>query len=340
MVSQIIDCHAHYLPFDLSDEFNKHVDLGRKIFKLLHPKKVRNFKMKQDGAPGKKKEEGYFGKAWHDIDCRLEWMNDLGIDKQILSASTLMHFPFQNEFKIIDKVNRSIGKIALEKPDKFMALIHVNPYTGSNSAEYIKDIMGQYPFVGVTVKSSHEGRFLDHKNCDSLFALLSEKKMPLFLHPTFKPSSVTKNAYSGIYGLVAMSGFVIDTSTSALRMILSGVFDRYPDLKVLIPHSGGILPFIIGRVNELSRSHAFLQKMKHEPGYYLEKIFLDCNAYNAQTIRCALSTVGGNNLVFGSDYPAVGTDAVKLVKKSLSELDLDEETGNGVYRNNALSLIK
>ena len=124
--------------------------------------------------------------------------------------------------------------------------------------------------------------------------------MPLFLHP----GRSLMEPYLR-YGMEYMVGFLFDTTTAALGLILGGVFEDCPGLEVVLPHGGSTLPYLIGRIDHLmGRPYLRARDLPHLPSHYLRSYFYtDSACFNSETLDRAIEFFGIDRMLLGTDYP-------------------------------------
>ena len=124
--------------------------------------------------------------------------------------------------------------------------------------------------------------------------------VPLFLHPQ-NAGDVTRLKDYHLWNLI---GFPMETATAAARLILAGVFERFPGLTVVLAHGGGFLPYQLGRLDHGYRVRAALQeRLPKLPSAYLGNIYCDSLVHNDAALRYLLERIGADHVVLGSDYP-------------------------------------
>ena len=174
--------------------------------------------------------------------------------------------------------------------------------------------MGSRPSIkGVILGTTGLGAGLDDPNLDEIWTALEQKQYLIFLHPHYGlPSSVYGPRASEYGHVLPLSlGFPMETSISFTRMFLSGVFDRFPKLKVLIAHAGGTVPFLAGRVESCvqhERHFPVNNSGKRGPQRTLSEvlrnnIWLDAVAYSETSVEAAVKLVGKEKIMFGTDHP-------------------------------------
>ena len=162
-------------------------------------------------------------------------------------------------------------------------------------------------FKGAFVSSHINEKNLDDPEFFEFYAQLEARGIPLVLHPTVPVwGDVIKD-----YSLIPMMGFMVDTSIALMRLILSGTLDKYPELKIVQPHLGGILPYIMGRIQEQievkKRGNANIKK---EIKSYFKNIYFDLVSPSDEAIEFAKAFVGSKNLMFATDHPWIEMDSM------------------------------
>lgn len=212
---------------------------------------------------------------------------------------------------------------------------------------------------GVILGTTGLSQGLDDPALELIWSALERSKLLIFLHPHYGlPSSVYGPRASEYGHVLPLSlGFPMETTIAFTRMWLSGVFDQYPKLKVLIAHAGGTVPFLSGRIDScVQHERHFLE---HEGGrrgprrgleeVLRENVWLDAVVYSSAGVKAAVDVVGKDRVLFGTDHPffpplfedgvqewmSVGTN-VKAIKAAFVD---DEEGARGVLGKNAIDLL-
>jgi aminocarboxymuconate-semialdehyde decarboxylase len=131
-----------------------------------------------------------------------------------------------------------------------------------------------------------------------VLARAAELSLPVVIHPALEPLPPTYDDWM----LAATLGPVVSSSLAAARLVLSGVLDRLPTLTIVVPHLGGMLPYVQQRIADFGNGAA-----EHDFGHYLQhRIYVDTCSYHPPALRCAVDTMGADRLVMGTDYPNRG----------------------------------
>jgi aminocarboxymuconate-semialdehyde decarboxylase len=159
---------------------------------------------------------------------------------------------------------------------------------------------------------------------------VAELGVPMFIHPT---DGAFVDAMAGYDNAVYKSlGRVVDSSVAVVRLVLSGLFDRHPDLKVLHFHAGGVLPYAAGRLDK----NAKVAALEEQPTAYLKRMWVDTAMPHPLTLRMALDFYGADRVLYGSDNPCWNPLAAL---EALRVLDLHDAELEGVQFGNAGALM-
>ncbi len=282
-----VDVHAHYFP----DEY---VDC---IARLLG---------ETAASPGRRAPGAHI-----DIDERLELMDSAGIDMQVLSASALHPYaPDRGDAVAAARLaNDLYVDLCKQYPTRFAAfgcvpLPHVDAAVAE--AERCLDTLG---FVGITTGCSVAGQQLNDAAFEPFWGELNRRGSALFLHP----QGVGFGGELEDYRLDWMIGALFEDTVAAMRLVLSGITTRYPRIRVIVPHLGGTLPFIMGRIG---RNTAAERERTGQPPVYFEgtlrenfrRLWYDTVNHEPSAFQCACAVFGADRLMLGTDFPYAVAD--------------------------------
>jgi len=161
-------------------------------------------------------------------------------------------------------------------------------------------------------------------------------ELPIFLHPMVPvhPESMAE------WPLVPLVGFVMDTTLTVSKMVYSGLFEKYPNLTLILPHSGGTIPFLLERINNGYRAFPDCREnITKLPGEYLKNFYYDTVSFHRPALMCTYQTFGADHMVLGSDYPHVIGDMGKAIS-SVEEMDIPIEEKEKIFGENGKKLLK
>jgi hypothetical protein len=244
-------------------------------------------------------------------DGRIAAMNAAGIDVQVLSAPPpgVQHFPPEEAIAVARAVNDRLAQAAAAAPGRFAGFATLpTPAPEAAAAELVRTVT-ELGFRGAMVHGHTGGRFFDDKAFWPIFEAADDLDVPIYLHPAPPPQAVHDAYFGGLEPDVANVlatagwGWHAETGLQALRLMVSGVFDRFPALQVIVGHMGEFLPFGIARADAvLGRVTTGLRRTVAE--YFQENFHVTTSGYfTAPPLQCALSVVGVDRILFAVDYP-------------------------------------
>jgi aminocarboxymuconate-semialdehyde decarboxylase len=204
--------------------------------------------------------------------------------------------------------NDFAANLARDHPSSLAALGTVTPWRGDEHVREAERAVGELGLSGLALPTSDGGRYLDTVP-ESFWAIVTGLDVPLFLHPG---GTVVGQELMTMYRLGEVCGRPLDTTVTLARLILTGVLERFPTLRLLCAHAGGAICTICDRLDfghEL-RGYAPLGpwgevELPQPPSAYVSRLYLDTVTYGPAALRPALERVGHERLVFGSDRPPV-----------------------------------
>jgi aminocarboxymuconate-semialdehyde decarboxylase len=202
--------------------------------------------------------------------------------------------------------------------------------------------MGPLGFKGLLICSSWHGRFIDGEDAYPFWEWAEDRQVPLFIHPPRVP--IGHEQQMDQYKLDELIGRPFDTAMALARMILSGLFDRYPNLKIVVAHMGGGLLPCMGRLDFGYRlgceGMPERAKMRCErlPSEYLKLISVDTMGFWAPHVREAVEVFGPERVMFGTDYGPVPLDPKEHVA-IVEELSLSPPDKERIFWKNAAAFF-
>jgi len=171
-----------------------------------------------------------------------------------------------------------------------------------SEVERIKKMPG---LKGVIMGTGGCGNGLDDPSMLPLWKTIDKAGIVVFIHPHYGiGDDVFGSTNNPGHVLPLALGFTFETTIAVTKLVLSGIFDTLPSLKLLLAHSGGTLPFLAGRLDScVSHDPKMLNKLAHPPSYYLKKLYYDAVCYNESSLKCLLNFVPLENVMFGTDNP-------------------------------------
>ncbi|WP_190304698.1 amidohydrolase family protein [Pseudomonas chlororaphis] len=254
-----------------------------------------------------------------DFSHRLNIMDRYGVDMHLLSLTTpgVQSFAPEIASQVAYLVNDQLAEIIAKYPTRFAGLATVAPQNPEEAAQELERAITKLGLNGLLINSYTNDEYLDLPKYDPILSMAAKLKVPLYIHPrTPSPSMVKPYAAHGLIG--ALWGFAADTGLHAMRLIMSGVFDRHPDLKVVLGHMGEGIPYWFSRIdnmyhkfNALGAAEAIgIRPLRQVPSeYFKTNIYMTTSGMNSHaTLEYAIKLLGSERIMFAIDFPYESTE--------------------------------
>lgn len=244
---------------------------------------------------------------------RLSDMDATGIDRAVLALTAPGVQPLRDHDeakRIARSANDSLAECCAAHPTRFIGMATVAPQDPQWSADEIRRGASELGFKGVQINSHTQGQYLDSARFDPIFRALADTGLPLYIHPSSPPDSmIDPFLEAGLDG--AIFGFGVDTGLHLLRLITSGLFDRYPDLQIMVGHMGEALPYWLYRLDYMhqaglrSKRYDFMRPLnKTISGYMRSNVLITSSGVAWEpAIKFAQQVVGEDRVMYAMDYP-------------------------------------
>ena len=269
-----------------------------------------------------------------DLAAKLADMDAAGIAMAALSINDPGPELFgQDSTAMAVLLNDFIADVVRRHPQRFFGLATLPFHSPDAMLKEFDRAIGKPGMKGILLYSNLDGRFADEEPFRPLFAEAERRGVPILLHPA---CPVTYQATQG-YEMAAMLGLMFDTTIALCRLILSGLFERHPNLKIVCPHVGGALPYLIGRVDHqtmvLKRG---AEHIRRAPSEYLKRVWLDTVTPIGLGIRYAWEFAGAEKLLYASDHPWVDP---QLIAAQVDGQNFSAADRAKIYGQNARALF-
>jgi len=273
----------------------------------------------------------------NNVEQRIEDMDQSGFDVQILTLSipSVDIFPVEVGETLAKVVNDEIAQICQEYQNRFMAFATLPFLDPDRTVKELERCIDELKFQGACIGSNINGMGLDNEILYPFYERISEYDLPIHIHPR---APVDKEAYKD-YRLGPMIGFEMDLCVAVVRLIMGGVMDRYPNLKFIVSHLGGAIPYLAERIQNCYEAYPECQENISGPAKdYLKRFYYDTVSFFEPALMCAYSFVGAERLVLGSDYPHVIGDIREAIT-SIEQLDIPQAGKEMIFSGNILRLM-
>ena len=284
---------------------------------------------------------GGWGKE-QDIEERLNAMNVMGVDIQILSISVFHHHHWA-EYSLAEDLcqiqNEKMTEICALYPDRFVPLSIValqHPELAATQLEYNVKEMGHR---GAMITAALDGEELSDERFHPFWVKAEELDVPIFIHPRHFREGAPR--FKGQGFLSNIIGNPLDTTVALAHLIYEGTLDKFPNLKIVAAHGGGFLASNIGRFDHGHNSddRGGRGAEKKAPSEYLNQIYFDTVVFGSENLHHLIRECGAGQLVLGTDYPA-GMSNINPVAHLLSVEGLSDEDIESILSGTVKKLLK
>jgi aminocarboxymuconate-semialdehyde decarboxylase len=328
-----IDVHAHYIPPRVIERVNENgsaygVEIAERI---SEGPRLRFGKASMPIRP--------IVKELRDIPDRESRMSGGDIDRQLLSTWLDVvgyGLPVEEGCKWSRMLNECMAEeLRSQGPGgKFIGTATVPLQDGARAAEELEFAVRECGHIGVIIGSNINGRNLDDPSLHPFWQTAEKLKSPIIIHP-FNPLGLER---LGSYFLAHLVGLLADTTVAVACLYFGGVIDRFPDLKIILCHGGGFLPYQAGRLNRGREIREDLKKATRLPGRELVKWFYyDTIVFDPEVLEFLVSEAGADHVLLGSDCPfGIGDPHPARV---VSQARLSAEARDQILGRNAIRLF-
>jgi aminocarboxymuconate-semialdehyde decarboxylase len=292
--TRVIDIHSHV-------EVPAAADIARPLFRpeydprmIVQPEESTRYNRELRATQSEK----FLSTA-----ARRRDMDNQGVDMQVLAIAPPQYY-YWLEAGLAPRVaaieNDRIAEMAAEQPDRFVGIGTVPLNHPEAAAVEMERIHRQLGMNGIEINADVNGGDLDDHRFDPVWAKASELDMLVILHP----HGWTEPRRMDDYYLINLVCMPLASTVAVARMIFGGVFDRFPDLKFLVVHGGGYLPFYFGRTDHGYRIRPEAQRHIPElPSHYLHKLHFDTTVFRPEEVEYLVREFGADRVLLGTDYP-------------------------------------
>ena len=242
-------------------------------------------------------------------DIRIREMDSAGIDVQILSHQSPGSQRLKNEVAIdaCKDVNNALAQVISNHSDRFLGFAMLPTNLPIDAASELRRSVEELGFKGAMIHGLSSGRMVDEKFFWPIFAEAERLDVPIYLHPALPDKEVTERYYAPYDASHPMLtraawGFGVEAGTQAIRMILSGIFDKHPNLKIILGHLGEAIPFWLPRIQEsLSRTES--QQINFEDIFKSNFWITTSGFFSDHALELCVNTLKLNHILFAIDWP-------------------------------------
>ena len=326
-----IDIFPHILPIKYMEALHKEKGLGH--FERLHKVIPTLF----------------------DLDSRFRIMDQFDGLMQILNiaAPPLENIEnLQKTEELAMMANDEMAELVLKYRDRFAAAIACIPMHDMDVAlRELDRAINQLNFKGVQIFTPINDKPLDSPEFFPLYEKMCEYNLPILLHPQregdypdYRTEEVSK------YTLSSSLGWPYETTTAMVRLVLSGVLEKFPELKIITHHCGGMVPYMINRIagfveaGEIFGSRKGPGNLRKPVKEYLKMFYADTAIYGyTPGLMCGYTFFGAQNLVFGTDMPFDSQFGLRYTREtiaSIEQMDIPDVEKKMIFEDNARRICR
>lgn len=271
------------------------------------------------------------------VEARLEDMEKAGFDMQILTLSAPSVDIFHPEIAegLAAAVNNETAGICREHTGRFLGFATLPFVDPERSVRELKRCVEGLGFKGACIGTNINGMQLDDERLFPFYEQITDYDLPIHIHPR---APRDKESYKD-YRLGPMIGFEVELCICVVRLVMGGVLERFPNLKFIVSHLGGAIPYLAERVQNCYEAYPECQENLSGPARdYLKKFYYDTVSFFEPALMCAHAFVGADHMILGSDYPHVIGD-IKEAVTSIESLEIPGEDKEKIYSRNVLRLM-
>jgi aminocarboxymuconate-semialdehyde decarboxylase len=326
---RIVDSHFHWWPRSIFEALNK-----RKGFPRVDPDAKGGYTYwKAEGATA---PMGAWAE-WFDLDDQLARMDKLGHQVDVVCSIG----PFSVHFSCLPKDegrdaaihwNEEMAWAQRRHPGRVWASAAVPLVDTRTAIEVLDDAVGRLGLMGVNLPGSvGPDPRIDAERLEPFYDRVEQLGIPMFLHPT---DMVFMDMMSDGYGgaLYLSLGRVVEVSVAAMRLVFSGVMERHPNLKLVMSHTGGALPYQAGRMDKNGKA----AKLPRPPSDYIKRMYTDTVSPHSAGMKFAMEYYGIDHVMYGSDYPC--WDPAQTLEY-FAEIGLSQADQEKVLNSNARRIL-
>jgi aminocarboxymuconate-semialdehyde decarboxylase len=318
MIQRTIDIHTHILTEEMMRLLRQEVP---KFAPHITQIDADNAVLEVAGTPYRPFPRG----GW-DLERRFAEMDAAEVDVQVLSAAPQTYL-YEQEASLAAACsmlqNDEIAKLVAAHPDRFVGIATLPLQAPHRAADELRRAVGTLGFRGAMIGSNAQGKNLDDPALEPLWATAAELDALLLIHPYNVAGADRLRAYY----LNNLIGNPLDTTIAAACLVFGGVLERHPQLKVLLVHGGGFVPYQAGRwVHGWKVRPEPQVNIKQSPEPWINRFYYDTILHAKPQLEFLVDSVGASRVLLGSDYPYdMGTGECVRQVRALSISEADKE---------------
>jgi aminocarboxymuconate-semialdehyde decarboxylase len=311
-----IDIHCHYYPESYLKEIAK--------FKVNSTVGVALSKVK-----------------WDSVETRIKEQDENGIDMEVLGVSAPNVYFEDKEFSrtLAQMTNDELSEICRKYPNRFGCLGSIPLVDIKYAIDELNRAIDKLGMDGILLGTNIIGKPLESPEFLPFFEEINKKKIPVILHPMDpRAPELFRDYQTG-----SIVGFMFETTLTVTKMVLSGLFEKCPNIQMVLPHLGGTIPFLYPRIDLGFQTYEGARKGIGEtgklPSDYLKGFYYDTTTSYNSTFLLTYQFAGADHLLFGTDFPYTRGFRIPMTIDVVEKSGLTEEEKEKIFFRNAMKLM-
>jgi aminocarboxymuconate-semialdehyde decarboxylase len=274
--------------------------------------------------------------AWFDLDEQFEQMDKLGHEVDVVGSIgplsvCFSELPVDEGRDLALMWNEEMAAAQRKYPGRFFGTAAVPLTDTAIALQVLEDAVNRLGLVGANLPGSvGQDPHIDAARLEPVYAYAARRGLPLFLHPT---DAIFADALAGYNEALHLSlGRVVEVSVAAMRLVFSGMMERHPDLRLVLSHTGGALPYQSGRMDK----NGGRAGLPHPPSTYMKRMFTDTVSPHTAGVRFAIDWYGIDHVMYGTDYPCWEPE---VALRQIDELGLSQGDLHKLFVANAVRIL-
>jgi aminocarboxymuconate-semialdehyde decarboxylase len=277
--------------------------------------------------------------TYWDLDQRIQRMNAQGVTTHALSLTTpFVHWaPPDRGAELARMVNDSMIEAHTAYPDRFVGCATLPIQAPELAVKELDRIAGSRAIRGAYMPTSFAGKELSDPSLFAIYEKCQALNLPILLHPDQAATAMSADRLKRFY-LSNLLGNPFETTIAASNLVFGGVLDRFPRLNIVLPHAGGAMPYLVGRLQHGQSVRPEAKDVAQRPFMeYLRRFHYDTITHSPKLLRFLIDLVGVDRVMLGSDYCFdMGSDRPREVIDALKLKPADRDS---IYSGNAARLL-
>ncbi|OGC76321.1 MAG: hypothetical protein A2Z27_03460 [candidate division Zixibacteria bacterium RBG_16_50_21] len=278
----------------------------------------------------------------YDMQTRIKDLDKYGIDTQILTHTCpgVAEIPSAEGVKWASKINDILAGYCQKWSGRFLFMATLPLQNIDASLREMERAYQDLGAIGIQIFSNINGILASSQDFHPIYEQAAAYRLPVQVHPSHKP--LTAEVMKAARLPLQLYGFTMETTMVITSLIFQGVFEKLPSLKVHHCHLGGMMPYMMGRVDNAFKRFARewdIELPKPPSRYYENQVYLDILSLHVPAMKCALETVGTAHLLFGTDYPHRASGTPEENFDALERMGLSQQEKGKIFEKNAADLF-